>query len=145
MTQTNLLMRNSPDKCLQRIARLAKLPHDLDLLRSDCIIYCICGPHLVLRLLVNVVPFLAHAPRQIDLVNTAVRARPCETSTLVIRARLNPKQPIGKYGMGAWPCNLWRGSNPALHEIVQDFGIGFMLQQQIKKRPLGELIALYGS
>ena len=45
LTASNLLMRNAPDRRLRRIARLSRLPPDLDLMCPDCIIYYICGPH----------------------------------------------------------------------------------------------------
>ena len=40
-------MYDAPDRRLRRIPRHARLPPDLDLTYNDCIIYCICGPHLL--------------------------------------------------------------------------------------------------
>ena len=45
MLESNRLLHRSPDRTLQRIARLSRLPHDWDLDEPDRLIYVMCGPH----------------------------------------------------------------------------------------------------
>ena len=102
-------MRNSPDRRLRRIARLARLPPDLDLMCPDCIIYCICGPHppYIWRCGAINGPrppldrFCEHWRKGRSLRNKYI-GRQCKAHIRAIRLGRLPSLPrlIAKYGMG---------------------------------------------
>ena len=120
LTESNKLMYDAPDRRLRRIARLARLAPDLDLTCNDCIIYCICGPH---------VPYIGQCG-----AITGARPPIQRFSEHVQKGRSLNKKYVGRK-CKAMCASIRLGPHPSLPCLIAKHGISPMTMYPIERVP----------